>query len=724
MTGPRRDPAGERNVAYVGVVRQLRANGFSPIPLADKAPAIKGWPAIFCERLPSMEEIEQEWSSRRRGTHVMNGVGVATAHGLVIIDVDEDDAVERVLMVVPQARAAPACVGHRGRKIFLRAADGTNARERNITGASTAGALEVLSWHRQGVIPPTVHPKTGQPYTWVDERCTLLTMPLEDLPTLSDADIDALRSAFVTPNRPTAARSKSEPRQRRTEGAKSVAPAPADAPPDRWWEESPNRSKIERLVGLFGIVHRAARDLGGRIILHADGVDAAGSPHRPETIDINATDHWKHAVRIIVDVLGNTQEAYWAHIEVSRGNASLDLPGGPHTYDEVGNRRFFDTVVSSRDFEAKSGKRARTMGSLAWWARMVEGRPSPPRHERRKGLVAAFHGSVARLQAAGVEPNIATARRRAVLIFRGESKRLAIVDEALGFIARGGGSAWMTDIAEVAAAHDVSVRTVQLALSTAERAGILVRTRGNEGGKQILMSVPPMVGPETDRNVRNSEDSPSLHRGVCGCGGRMEGPEHGNAGSGSLPDEIAYDDGWPDWSEAEDEALPAPFGIVQRAGTPEEQQAFDELLEEARTGRCTEGTLLLSGILPTEASSILLQIVQQNRAGKKTGSKWLRHIASEIGELVLREPDRWPWQLQGALDYVAYRLERTKGRPTPVKWVRIFAENIGFIHERAGRLTPMARSAQYARRRRERAQSAESDAARRERAGKKADGNP
>jgi hypothetical protein len=241
----------------------------------------------------------------------------------------------------------------------------------------------------------------------------------------------------------------------------------------------------------------------------------------------------------------------------------------------------------------------------------------------------------------------------------------------------------------------------------------LVRTRGNEGGKQILVTVPTVVQAETGRNNLNMEGSPSLHRGVCGCGGGMEGAEHGNAGSGSLPDEIAYDDAWPDWSEAEDEALPAPFGIVQRAGTPEEQQAFDELLEEARKGRCTEETLLLSGILRTEASSILLQIVEQNRAGKKVGSKWLRHIASEIGELVLREPEHWPWQLQEALDYVAYRLERTKGRPTPVKWVRIFAENIGFIHERAGRLTPMARSAQSARRRRERAQSAESDVARR-----------
>lgn len=52
-------------------------------------------------------------------------------------------------------------------------------------------------------------------------------------------------------------------------------------------------------------------------------------------------------------------------------------------------------------------------------------------------------------------------------------------------------------------------------------------------------------------------------------------------------------------------------------------------------------------------------------------------------------------------------MERTKGRPTPVKWARIFAENVGFIHERAGRLTPMARAARASRQRWERKQVVE-----------------
>ena len=73
---------------------------------------------------------------------------------------------------------------------------------------------------------------------------------------------------------------------------------------------------------------------------------------------------------------------------------------------------------------------------------------------------------------------------------------------------------------------------------------------------------------------------------------------------------------------------------------------------------------------------------------------------------------------------LAVRGRRTgEGRETPVKWARTFAETVGFIHERAGRLTPMARSAQSARRRRERAQSAEADAAFSKLAVKTADGD-
>lgn len=111
------------------------------------------------------------------------------------------------------------------------------------------------------------------------------------------------------------------------------------------------------------VVHRAARDRGGRIVILAEGSDATGKPHRPETIDIDQAGHWKHVVRIVADVRGNTLEAHRVHVAISCGNQELGLPGGPATFDSFGNERFFDSVVSAQVFKSTSGKAPRTFRS-------------------------------------------------------------------------------------------------------------------------------------------------------------------------------------------------------------------------------------------------------------------------------------------------------------------------------------------------------------------------
>lgn len=136
------------NRAYASVAVLLRGNGYSPIPLAGKQPRMKGWQKIFCDRMPSIDEIVRDWSSSRLGAMEQNGVGVANVGGLIIIDVDDDLAVEHVLSQLPQARGAPTCVGHRGCKIFLRSADQT---ERQAT--SDAENASVVGGHDRGASP-------------------------------------------------------------------------------------------------------------------------------------------------------------------------------------------------------------------------------------------------------------------------------------------------------------------------------------------------------------------------------------------------------------------------------------------------------------------------------------------------------------------------------------------------------------------------------------------
>ena len=66
----------------------------------------------------------------------------------------------------------------------------------NVAASFTDGVIEVLAWHRQAVIPPTIHPKTGKPYRWRDESRTLFNTALTELPIITDAAVDAIRAAF------------------------------------------------------------------------------------------------------------------------------------------------------------------------------------------------------------------------------------------------------------------------------------------------------------------------------------------------------------------------------------------------------------------------------------------------------------------------------------------------------------------------------------------------
>ena len=192
--GKRKTP--ERNEVYDAVALKLRANGYAPVPLSGKQPLIKDWQELFCEQQLTEDGV-RSWGVGYRGV-VLGGVGVACRAGLVVIDIDMDTppVMERLRAILPWVDSAPACQGRRGPKLFCRAADGQNRREWAISSQSTGGVLEVLTWHRQAVVPPTVHPETKAAYVWRDDSCTLLTMPLHELPVITEVQIEAIRAEF------------------------------------------------------------------------------------------------------------------------------------------------------------------------------------------------------------------------------------------------------------------------------------------------------------------------------------------------------------------------------------------------------------------------------------------------------------------------------------------------------------------------------------------------
>jgi hypothetical protein len=147
--------------------------GLSVIPVRGKTPLIRGWQK-WC-----YEQQEEAITSQ-----FQTGIGLCCgpASGIVCVDIDTDD--DEILSKVP-----PSPIVRRGKKGEVRFYSYTKEIEsRNYHKHK----VEVLSAGRQVVLPPSIHPDTGQTYTWV--RDDLLTFNLSYLPTL---DLNFLKDLKV-----------------------------------------------------------------------------------------------------------------------------------------------------------------------------------------------------------------------------------------------------------------------------------------------------------------------------------------------------------------------------------------------------------------------------------------------------------------------------------------------------------------------------------------------
>jgi len=173
----------------------LAAKGYSALPIApgDKVPGtftggewhmMRDWQR-FCKAAP-MPNLILGWS-RMPGA----GVGIACGRGLVLVDIDLDEAVGPVMAALP-----PSIVGKKGAKGLTLCFRGDTAKIRSrafkIDGV---GAVDLLADGKQSVLPPSIHPKTGRPYEWMSER-TLLDTPLADLTELPDNVAELIEQAL------------------------------------------------------------------------------------------------------------------------------------------------------------------------------------------------------------------------------------------------------------------------------------------------------------------------------------------------------------------------------------------------------------------------------------------------------------------------------------------------------------------------------------------------
>ena len=227
----------------------------------------------WCGRMPP-EFLHERWES-------WPDPGVCIAHGAVVgadVDTDRKDVADAVV-----AALGPSPVRRRGQKGWMgyyrpgSGCEGLGARLRwyhpdvYITGEdgrrSWPPLVELLLHGTQSVVPPTIHPDTGQPYHWLTPD-TLEDTPLGDLPELPadpvarlDAELGKLGLTRENPNgrARAAGAARARPGRRARPGE---APVPLD--------ERPRARGAGPLVPGAGAARR-----------HASGVPGRGRRWRP-----------------------------------------------------------------------------------------------------------------------------------------------------------------------------------------------------------------------------------------------------------------------------------------------------------------------------------------------------------------------------------------------------------------------------------------------------------
>ncbi|WP_316233392.1 bifunctional DNA primase/polymerase [Bradyrhizobium sp. SZCCHNPS2010] len=182
----------------------LWKRGYSPIPIMPhnapvrgrgKAPGhyvggTAGWVAMkewddFCIEQPSIHKV-RAWS--RMTDQFGGGVGVACGRGLICIDIDQEEIIEPLMAILP-----PSDVQKKGRKgISLFYQGNTEViRSKNYRTPDRVGLVDLLAEGKQTVLPPSIHPDTGEPYFWWTDE-TLLDVGVAALSVLPDDIADRI----------------------------------------------------------------------------------------------------------------------------------------------------------------------------------------------------------------------------------------------------------------------------------------------------------------------------------------------------------------------------------------------------------------------------------------------------------------------------------------------------------------------------------------------------
>jgi hypothetical protein len=151
---------------------------------------LSNWQRRFNRGVPAASE-RARWAAGDAGVGVITG---PASHGTVAIDIDTDDA---TIMAAIMAVLPPTPIKKRGAKgetLFYYAPHIAASMSWNIDGYRV---VDLIGPGRQTVLPPTIHPDSGQPYVYTGNGALEDVTPSE-LPELT-ADIMATISTALAP---------------------------------------------------------------------------------------------------------------------------------------------------------------------------------------------------------------------------------------------------------------------------------------------------------------------------------------------------------------------------------------------------------------------------------------------------------------------------------------------------------------------------------------------
>ena len=166
---------------------QYYAKGLSVIPLRvhDKVPTVKHWQSFH--EAPVPEALQKEWLRNYSSGNI--GLVLGAQSNIVMIDVDSEDpdVIAQIETVIP-----PSPWKRVGKKGYAAAYRYNGLGGFRIKDSDGVMLVEHLSTRMQVVLPPSIHPTTGQPYV---ANCELLEV-YDKLPKLPDNIEVLLRDAL------------------------------------------------------------------------------------------------------------------------------------------------------------------------------------------------------------------------------------------------------------------------------------------------------------------------------------------------------------------------------------------------------------------------------------------------------------------------------------------------------------------------------------------------